>query len=669
MSKHLNRLSQESSLYLRQHSGNPVDWHPWGDEALRKAKESDKLLLVSIGYSSCHWCHVMERECFENEDVASVMNENFVCIKVDREERPDIDNIYMTAVQLMSGSGGWPLNCIALPDGRPVWGGTYFKPERWIEVIAGIARYYKNNRDETIRYAVELSKGVVGSSMLPPAPAARFTLSDLKPSVMRLKNGFDLLFGGTSGAPKFPMPVNLSFLLHFGHSMNDQQILDHIRLTLGKMSSGGIYDQAGGGFARYSVDNEWRIPHFEKMLYDNAQLIGLYSDGWLKFRDERFRDVVYQTVTFIEREMMTADRLICSSIDADSEGEEGRFYVWTEEDISGVVVEGRGLFERYYGIDKKRLWEGKYHVLTAPESDSEFCRQEGIEEEALPNLKTEWREKLLSARSSRLRPATDTKVITAWNAMAVTGLVRAYRAFGDNHFLELAAGIAAALMKNRTGDGRGVPRLNGAGAVKGEGFLDDYAFLIQALISLYEVTADENYLLVAEDLVRYTSENFADNHGGLFLYSRKGSDVLITNHFEIYDNVVPASNSIMTQNLFMLGHLTGDAGYIDKAAAMVGRVADRVVKHPSGFAGWGRVMLWQSRPFYQVAVVGSKSVSFIKDLTARYWPECAIAGSVKASVKPLFRDRYVNGKTLIYQCVNNTCGLPLESPGELPELG
>jgi uncharacterized protein len=669
MAARKNRLAQEGSLYLQQHAHNPVDWHPWGDEALALAKSSNKLLLISIGYSSCHWCHVMERECFENEDVARVMNENFVCIKVDREERPDIDNIYMTAVQLMSGSGGWPLNCIALPDGRPVWGGTYFKPDRWIEIIARIAGYYRSNQSETVRYAEELSRGIVGASLLPAAPSARFTLSDLKPAVGRLKDSFDTLFGGTVGAPKFPMPVFLSFLLHYGNSLNDDQVLKHAALTLSKMSSGGIYDQAGGGFARYSVDNEWRIPHFEKMLYDNAQMIGLYSDGFARFGNERFRDVVYQTVGFIEREMMTDDGLLCSSIDADSEGEEGLFYVWTDEEIAALEVEKRELFDRYYAIDKVRLWEGRYHVLTSPDSENDFCQSEGIGMADLQKLKSSWRTTLLKARQSRVRPATDTKVITAWNSLAVTSLVKAHRAFGDDRFLNMACRVADSVVsKQLTGD-MSLSRIFSGGTGKVDGYLDDYAFLIQALISLYEVTASDRYLTLAEDLLLYTTENFFDESGGLYLYSRKGSGVLITNHFELYDNVIPSSNSVMAQNLFLLGQLLADESLIERSGAMVAKVADRVVRHPAGFSGWGSLMLFQNLPFYQIAVVGSNAGSYIKEITARYRPDTVIAGSKEPSNRPLFRDRYVEGKTLIYQCSGNTCGLPVESPEKLNKVG
>lgn len=668
MAERKNRLAQEGSLYLQQHAYNPVDWHPWGDEACTLAQSSNKLLLVSIGYSSCHWCHVMERECFENEEVARVMNANFVCIKVDREERPDIDNIYMTAVQLMTGSGGWPLNCIAMPDGRPVWGGTYFKPERWIEILTGIARYYQNNPTETVRYAEELSRGVVAASLLPSATTARFTLSDLKPAVGRLKDSFDTLYGGNIGAPKFPMPVLLSFLLHYGHSLNDDQIQKHTALTLSKMASGGIYDQAGGGFARYSVDNEWRIPHFEKMLYDNAQIIGLYSEGFARFGNDRFRDVVYHTVGFIEREMVTTDGLLCSSIDADSEGVEGLFYVWTDEELAKIEIENRLLFDSYYAIDQKRLWEGKYHVLTSPDSESDFCRAEGIGMDELQKLKSSWRTRLLDARQARVRPATDTKVITAWNSLAVTSLVKAYRVFGDDRFLDMARRVAESLVAKQLGSDMRLSRILRGDKEKGDGFLDDYAFFIQALISLYEVSASEKYINMAEDLLRYTTENFFDESGGLYLYSRKGAGVLITNHFELYDNVIPSSNSVMAQNLFLLGQLLADESLIERSGAMVAKVADRVVRHPSGFAGWGSLMLCQNLPFYQIAVVGSNAGNYIKEITSRYRPDTVIAGSLGPSGRPLFRGRYVDGKTLIYQCTDNTCGLPLESPEKLKKV-
>jgi uncharacterized protein len=666
--KQPNRLARETSLYLRQHSMNPVDWHPWGEEALGKAASENKLLLISIGYSSCHWCHVMERESFENEAVAEVMNNNFICIKVDREERPDIDNVYMTAVQLISGSGGWPLNCVALPDGRPVWGGTYFRPDKWIELLSGIARYYRDNKAETEKYAEELSRGVVNAGLLSQPSQGRYTISDLKPSVTRMKDNFDQVNGGTRGAPKFPMPVYPEFLMHYGHASGDNQILGHIKLTLQKMAAGGIYDQAGGGFARYSVDEKWWVPHFEKMLYDNAQLMGLYSDGYLLYRNDRFRDVVSQTAEFLSREMLTEDGLFASSIDADSEGEEGRFYVWTHSEIESVDPIEKELFRSYYGINDNILWEGKYHVLTSPADEAEFCSIKGVDYPCLEELKSKWRSTLLEAREARERPVTDHKVITAWNALAVTGLTKAWRATGDDRMLSLAVKVAERLIGLQyPGDGP-LMRIYSEGKSSVNGFLDDYAFLTEALLSLYEVTMSEKWLKLAGRLVDETTEKFYDNNGKMFLYKAKGEEILISNHFETYDNVIPSSNSVMAKNLFRLGNLTSDSGKTDLALSMLDSIADRVVKYPAGYSGWAQLMLWKYFPFYQIAIAGADASSILREVMANYLPAAVVASSSTPSEMPLFEGRYSEGKTLIYPCIDNSCMLPVESAPELIKL-
>ncbi|MFO7573769.1 MAG: thioredoxin domain-containing protein [Bacteroidales bacterium] len=666
--KQPNRLARETSLYLRQHSLNPVDWHPWGEEALEKAASENKLLLISIGYSSCHWCHVMERESFENEAIAVAMNDNFICIKVDREERPDIDNIYMTAVQLISGSGGWPLNCVALPDGRPVWGGTYFRPDKWMEILTGIARYYRTNKAETEKYADDLSRGIADSILVPHPSGGRYTISDLKPSVIKMKDDFDPVNGGTRGAPKFPMPVSLEFLMHYGYATGDQKIPEHIEFTLQKMAAGGIYDQAGGGFARYSVDEEWRVPHFEKMLYDNAQLTGLYSDAFMLFRNDRFRDVVSQTADFLTREMLTEDGLFAASIDADSEGEEGRFYVWTPPEIEGIAVIEKELFNAYYGLVGSRLWEGKYHILTAPADESEFCRRLGIECSYLEEMKARWRSTLLEARGTRERPVTDQKAITSWNALAVTGLTRAWRATGDDHLLSLAVKVAEKLNELQYPNDGPLMRIYSEGKSSVKGFLDDYAFMAEAMLSLYEVTMSDKWLRIAVRLVDETTDKFYDKEGNMFLYKAKGEEVLITNHFETYDNVIPSSNSIMAQTLFRLGNLTSDSGKIDLALAMLGSIADRVVKYPAGYSGWARLMLWKSFPFHQVAIVGTGASLRLREVMANYMPAAVVASSSTPSEMPLFEGRYSEDKTLIYPCIDNSCMLPVESAGELLKL-
>ncbi len=660
MAKYTNKLSEQKSLYLQQHAHNPVNWYPWGDEALSLARSEDKLLLVSIGYSSCHWCHVMEHETFDNEHVAEVMNENFICIKVDREERPDIDNIFMTAVQLMSGSGGWPLNSIALPDGRSVWGGTYFKPDKWVKIISEIAGYYRSNRTEMEKYAAELSQGVVSSSMIADRPAGNYTISDLKAGVRRWKNSFDAVHGGTIGAPKFPMPVNLGLMLHYGHLLQDKEVLDHAALTLLKIAGGGIYDHAGGGFARYSVDERWRVPHFEKMLYDNAQLIEVYSDAWLLFRNERFREVVYQSIAFLRREMTSADGLFYSSIDADSEGEEGLFYVWTESQLSDAGLPERTLFDKYFGINPSNLWEGKYYVLHTPLSDSDFCRREGVDVESLAMMKAVWQNRLMEVRSKRVRPVTDTKIIASWNGMMIHSLVKAARAFGEEEFLKMAVGsMEELLLKADTGNGS-LTRIIKSDDLSRAGFLDDYAFVIQGLISLYESTGEERWIDLALTMTRKTITDFYDKEMGLFFYCSKDSGVLLTNYAEQNDNVVPSSNSVMASNLLRLGHLIPDSSFLETAEMMYKKVADNATRYPHGYAGWNRVLLGLTLPFSEIVVTGHDMKSRLKEIFEVYIPNAVFAATVAESSKPLFQNRFVDGKTLIYQCVDNSCGLPVE---------
>jgi len=569
--KNFNRLANESSLYLRQHGRNPVNWYPWGPEALNAALKSDRLLLISIGYSSCHWCHVMERESFENEAV----------------------------------------------------------------------------------------------SLIPASTAGRYTLTDLKPSVIRMKEDFDIFNGGTRGAPKFPMPVKMEFLMHYGYVTGDRKILDHIEFTLLKMAAGGIYDQAGGGFARYSVDEKWRVPHFEKMLYDNARLIGLYSDAFLLFRNDRFRDVVSQTAKFIAREMLTEEGLFAASIDADSEGEEGRFYVWTQAEIDSVTAIERDLFEKYYGLEAGSLWEGKYHVLTAPDDEAVFCHNTGAGYGHLEGLKANWRDMLLEARKTRERPVTDHKVITSWNAMAVTGLVRAWRATGEDHLLSLAVKVAEKILEIQyRGKGK-LMRIFSDGKSRVGGFLDDYAFMAEAMISLYEATMSQRWLELAVQIADETTERFFDLDVNMFLYKSRGEEILITNHYETYDNVIPSSNSVMAMNLFRLGNITTDRGKIELALGMFDRIAAQVVKYPAGYSGWARLMLWNILPFYQVAIVGNDASVRLREVLANYLPAAVVASSSMPSELPLFENRYTEGRTLLYACINNSCMLPVESAAEL----
>ena len=436
--KHTNKLINQTSPYLLQHAHNPVNWYPWGDEALEKAKKENKLLLISVGYSACHWCHVMEHESFEDETVAALMNENFVCIKVDREERPDIDQIYMNAVQLITGRGGWPLNCFALPSGEPFFGGTYFQKDQWMQLLKNVANEYKVAPEKVKTYADELTEGIKTSEMLPMVTkSVPFKLETLKGAVTKFKTQIDHVEGGGAQAPKFPMPNNYEFLLQYYHHTKDESILKYTELTLDKMAFGGIYDQIGGGFARYSTDAMWKAPHFEKMLYDNGQLVSLYSHAYQLTKKPLYKNVVYQTLEYIEREMTAKNDAFYSSLDADSEGEEGKFYVWSKEELQHVLDNDFDFVEDYYNINNKGKWEGHY-ILLRDKTNAQIAKKYKLSVDNVEKKVSEINTTLLAERAKRIRPGLDDKTLTSWNALMLRGYVDAYNTFNDEAFLKTA---------------------------------------------------------------------------------------------------------------------------------------------------------------------------------------------------------------------------------------
>jgi len=410
-----NALIQETSPYLLQHAHNPVDWHPWGEKALERARAENKLLLISIGYSACHWCHVMEHESFEDPEVAKLMNRHYVCIKVDREERPDVDHTYMSAVQLLSGRGGWPLNCIALPDGRPIWAGTYFRKEDWMEAIEAIAGFYHDNPEKTNEYAANLHEGMQQNALvaLSKTGLAKPDEKLIGSLAAKWKNLFDLKNGGTKGAPKFMLPNNWQFLLRYAHQYNDKRVMDQVKNTLLKMAFGGIYDQAGGGFARYSTDEIWKVPHFEKMLYDNAQLLQLYANAFKSDSNPLYQQVVEQTIAFMKRELLSPENGFYSALDADSEGEEGKFYLWTKEELETLIGPDFELFSAYYNINSLGLWENNQYILIRTEENEIFANWHQLAVGELEAKIDNWRYLMLAERTKRIRPGPDDKLLNS----------------------------------------------------------------------------------------------------------------------------------------------------------------------------------------------------------------------------------------------------------------
>jgi len=675
-----NRLAHESSPYLLQHASNPVDWYSWKDEAWEKAKKENKLVLISVGYSACHWCHVMEHESFEDDDVAKIMNEHFVCIKVDREQRPDVDQVYMTAVQLMTGSGGWPLNCFTLPDGRPIYGGTYFPQESWIKILHTLADFYKNDPEKVFQYAEELTSAVKNHELIPAfSPRSKFTEDTLKQCVENWKKRFDNAEGGPMKAPKFPLPNNYIFLLRYfalaPPSLEDDHrsraelegVERHINLTLEKMAFGGIYDQIGGGFARYSTDSDWKVPHFEKMLYDNAQLVSLYSEAYQFNKNPLYKNVVYETLEFIQREMTSPEGAFYSALDADSEGEEGKYYVWTVEELQPILREDMKVFADYFNVNEIGFWEEENYILLRKQSDSEIAKRFGLEIHELQNKISGIKTKLLAIRERRIKPGLDNKILTSWNALMIKGYADAYKVFGEEKFLNSALKCANYILQNLSRSDGGLDHAEG----DINGFLEDYSFTIEAFISLYQVTFDSQWINKAKELANYAIRHFHDSESVMFYFTSDLDSALITRKMEIQDNVMPSSNSSMALSLFYLGRAFDDKKYLEMSEKMLLQVQEGIPQYGSAYSNWAMLMLCFLNPFYEIAIVGKDVDEKRKSFSQHYVPNAIFVGAASSpallpkekggTAVPLLKDKFVEGKTLIYVCENKTCKLPTEN--------
>lgn len=663
--KHTNRLAEETSPYLLQHAHNPVDWFPWGEEALEKAQKENKLLLISIGYSACHWCHVMEHESFEDEEVARIMNENFVCIKVDREERPDIDQIYMNAVTLMTQSGGWPLNCFALPDGQPFFGGTYFPKKQWVGILDKVQSEWTANENSVREYAARLTEGVQTSELIPlNTEPPNFTADQIANSVKGWKRSFDNVDGGPNKAPKFPLPNNYVFLLRQAYIQNDESLKKHVLLTLDKMAYGGIYDQLGGGFARYSVDAYWKVPHFEKMLYDNAQLVSLYSEAYQATKDPNYKKVVFESLEFVERELTDETGAFYSALDADSDGEEGKFYVWKEEELKTILGDDFTVFADYYNVNKKGLWEHGNYILLRDKGDEVIAKKNDLSVKDLHKLLDGARKKLMRERDTRIRPGLDDKSLTSWNALMLKGYVDAYKVFGESQYLETARKSAAFILETQRRDDGGLWHSYKGGRSTINGYLEDYCFTIEALVAMYEATFERKWLEEAHQLADYTVAHFLDEEQQMFFFTSDLDKALIARKTEVHDNVIPASNSSMARGLYYLGHYYDNEEYLNLSEAMLNNVAEYASKYPSNHGNWLILMQHHTNPFYEIAISGKQALKKNKEFGAHYIPNKLMIGATDDSDLPLLEFKYVEGDTRIYVCLNKACKLPV---GEVEE--
>ncbi len=660
--QHTNALINESSPYLLQHAHNPVNWYPWGKEALDKAKAEDKPIILSIGYSSCHWCHVMAHESFENDTIADIMNKHFINIKLDREERPDIDQIYMDAVQAMGLHGGWPLNVFLFPDQKPFYGGTYFPPQNWVKLLEAISKAYENDRDKLYESAINFTKALnqgEGEAYGLGNDITALSKVDMASTYEKLKNTFDKEWGGVKKSPKFPMPAVWQFLLHYHYYTKDESALNHLTFTLDKIAMGGIYDHIGGGFSRYSVDSEWHVPHFEKMLYDNGQLLSLYANAYKLTGNVRYLQVMQETAQWLEREMLEDKGGFYAGMDADSEGEEGKYYVWSQDEIDALAGDDQALISEYYNISKSGNWEGKNVLRTLTPLDA-FCQKNGLQQDQFSETLSTFKSTALAERQKRIKPGLDTKIISGWNGLTLTGLLDAYQATSDEHFLKLAKNNAQFLLKEMINKDGSLKRTYGSTI---PGFLEDYSAMIQAFVKYYETLFDEQYLQAARQLADYALDQFYDQDEKLFYFTGDQSETLIARKKEIFDNVIPSSNSIMAENLLKLGTLFDEKSYQETALLMFEQVTGLLSNNPEYLSNWNKVALNYLGQNAEVVIIGNQFDDFGGIISQTFIPDMILMGAKENSDLPLFEYKFTQeGKTTVYVCYNKSCKQPVTDP-------
>ena len=683
MSKHTNKLINEQSPYLLQHAHNPVEWYPWGMEALQRAVEEDKPILISIGYAACHWCHVMERESFEDETVAAFMNEHFINIKVDREERPDLDHIYMEAIMAINGSGGWPLNCFLTPKGLPFYGGTYFPPKQmhgrasWLQILENIAKAYKTRKKEVEQQAQHLTytilqqdKSFFKSKVLDLDTEQPFEASQIDNIFEAIEKRFDTEDGGFGAAPKFPQTMTLDFLLNYFSETKEKKALEHAVFSLDKMTKGGIYDHLAGGFSRYTVDKAWLVPHFEKMLYDNALLVSVLAKAYRATKDKNYKQVIEQTLAFVEREMMSEEGGFYASYDADSEGEEGKFYVWQKSEIDRTLQHEAAVFNRFYGVTEEGNWEGK-NILNRQLEYADFAEKIGYETEELQRNMRLCRKRLWERREMRVPPALDDKIILSWNAMMCTAFCEAYKSLGNESYKMMAERNLYFMLEkfNTKENDAALHHTYKNGKAQHFAFLDDYALLIEAILQYYSVSFDEKMLTLADKFTDYVMANFLAADQTLFYYTSVNQRDIVGRKKEYYDSATPSGNSTMAKNLQTLGILLHNEKYVEQAMYMSKAIEDSLVKYASSFSRWANVALHFAFPTSEIVIVGENAFELAKEINALFLPNKIVIASKTANEESEWlQNRFVAGKTFIYVCQKQACYMPVETVEEMQEL-
>ncbi len=689
MHDHTNHLINETSPYLLQHAHNPVQWYPWGDEALKRAKEEDKPILVSIGYAACHWCHVMERESFEDEGTAALMNEHFINIKIDREERPDLDHIYMDAVQAMTGSGGWPLNVFLTPDTRPFYGGTYYPPVRafnrasWKEVLMGVANGFYEKREEIESQANNLTAHLVNANsfgMQDPGHTDQvFTDGNIDQIAENCLKNADTVWGGFGRAPKFPQSFTIRYLLRYyhvkknrsGHQLQEiaEPGLQQALLSLDRMIEGGIYDQLGGGFARYSTDAEWLAPHFEKMLYDNALLIDVLAEAYQLTRKQRYAEVIHETIGFIRRELMNPAFAFYAALDADSEGEEGKFYVWKKEEIDQLLGEDAAAFCRYFDVSEKGNWEEPGAHATEPRnilrilsSWEEIATQAGMSADELKMLISRGKNILLNERSRRIRPALDDKIILGWNALMNKACSKAFAATGKEEYRKLAIDNMRFLLSRFADQRGGFFHTWKNEQAKYPAFLDDYAFLADALLHLQEITGDASWLDQAAKIIEQVNSYFSEEETGYFFYTGKEQTDVIVRKKEVYDGAVASGNAVMASVLHRMGILLDRRDWRERSDRMVNSLGQAVVRHPTSFGYWAAQVLERATGTAELAIVGTGREKIYHQLLRAFTPHTVMMGfDGGKSDYPLLNGKSANGPAEVFVCRDFACQQPVRT--------
>ena len=664
-----NDLIHESSPYLLQHAHNPVNWMPWSEKALALAQEMDKPILVSIGYAACHWCHVMERESFEDENIAKFMNENFINIKIDREERPDLDHIYMEAVQVISGSGGWPLNVFLNSSGKPFYGGTYFPPIKaynrssWIEVLNFIHNLWNNNRslvesqvNQLMNHLNELSIPYKSSFIL-NEPTEIFTRESCISIKEKLMANADIENGGFGRAPKFPQTFSIAYLLGFGHFLKDEASTNHALKSLDALLNGGIYDHLNGGLARYSTDDKWLAPHFEKMLYDNALLIDVLCDAFKITKEKKYQLAIEKTIDFCLNEMRSENGGFYAAIDADSEGEEGKFYVWSKLEIETILEQDTELICKYYGVLKDGNWEGN-KILHISKSSEVFAKENGLPLEDWTKMLEKSNQKLLTARKTRIHPALDDKIILSWNALMLKAVTKASAALKHEGYKKIAIQLFDFLKKAFSQNGIICYHTFKNEEAKYPAFLDDYAYFISACIQLQELTGDEKYIIEAETNTALVLDNFKSEDGFLFYYTSAVQSDIVLRKLEVFDGALPAGNSVMAENLYYLSVLLNKKEWKSLALNILTSVFNQVEKFPQSFSVWASSILWRFVGEKEIAITGEKIEKCLQERLSMYEPNRILQASCEEKNYPLLIGKNYSNAAMVYVCKDYSCAEP-----------